>query len=63
MSNTDEYKTWAENLSREQLTQVVVDLLDYLQDGEDFSFGPVGNPYWCAAGEPLVVGQVCFSED
>lgn len=63
MNKTDEYKTWAESLSREQLVQAVVDLLGYLQDGEDFRFGDTGNPYWIADGEPLVAGQICFRED
>ena len=55
---------WAEDLTEDQLRQVVVNLTEHLIDTDDIHFYDSNlAPYWESCGEPIVFGQKVWDEE
>ena len=57
---TERLSKWAGKLTKKQMRDLLVEVIDFAMDAEEVRFGDSCVPYWTGNGEPLVVGQIPF---
>lgn len=64
MKREERLSEWAGELDEDSMIGVIVQLADFAVEAEMVSFSKdCLAPYWSHTGDPLVAGQICYSDD